>query len=363
MTVRKILELIDEVKKQIGVGYFITKLKDYQTTIQSNSNNIILLKEILDKVINDIDILIENSVPETISKLFVDKITPFEFEKFRKQLLDIRDKSTTNHSQLYNAFINVLNLMIEKMNSNMDELDRISKVIQPFKSKDFTNIQENDNAILALIFNNENSFNNLKSFSFELKNWDKGLFLYQQIISDETPKAFEIIEVDNGSVEVVLNLAFDVAEKLIDLFKTGIETYGAYLAYKTLIHERLLNTFKGNKKLIQLEEEREKLLLQNIREAIQEQIKKQVKKGKKQEALEKKIDEVTKLVTEHIVKGNSVKLLSAPTDEEEIQETEKEKEDLYVKSKSDYKKLDAETKELILAEFTTPPPQENYEKE
>lgn len=363
MTVRKILELIDLVKKQIGIDNYLTKLQDYQTTIQNNTNNIVLLKEILDKTIYDLDNLVENSIPEFLEKLLVGQIIPFEFEKFKIQLVDLKNKNYTDYSLLYNELNTILAQMLKKMNSNIAELDIIANVIKPFKTKDFNDIQEADNAIFALIFNNENSFNNLKALSFELKNWDKGLFLYQQIVSDETPKAFEIIEVEQGSVEVILNLAFDVAEKLVDLFKTGLETYGAYLAYKTLIHDKLFATFKDNKQLIKLEEEREKLLLQNVRDAVRNEIKKQVKKGKKQEALEKKIEEVTKLVTEHIIKGNSVKLLSAPDEKEEILEKEKEKEVFYVKSKIDYKKLDQVSKQLLLDEFTTHPPEDNYEKE
>jgi len=363
MTVRKILELIELVKKQIGIDNYLSKLQDYQTTIQNNSSNIVLLKEILDKTIYDLDNLIENSIPESLEKLLVGKIIPFEFENFKKQLFDLKDKNHSDYSQLYSELSNILAQMLEKMNSNIAELDKISKVIEPFKTKDFSDLQEDDNAIFGIIFNNENSINNLKSLSFELKNWDKGLFLYQQIVSNETPKAFEIIEVEQGSVEVILNLAFDVAENLVDLFKTGLETYGAYLAYKTLIHEKLLATFKNNKQLIELEEKREKLLLQNVRDTVRNEIKKQAKKGKKHEALEKKIEEVTKIVTEHIIKGNTVKLLSAPEEKEEVLEKEKEKEIYYIKSKIDYKKLDKATKQLLIKEFTTLPPEENYEKE
>lgn len=363
MTVRKILELIISVKKQIGIDNYITKLQDYQTTIQNNSSNIVLLKEILDKTIYDLDNLIENLVPESLEKLLVGKITPFEFEKFKKQLIALKEKNHTDYSQLYSELINILAQMLEEMNSNIVELDKISKVIEPFQTKDFNDIQKDNNAIFAIIFNNESSFNNLKSLSFELKNWDKGLFLYQQIVSDETPKAFEIIEVEQGSVEVILNLAFDVAENLVDLFKVGMETYAAYLTYKTLIHDKLFATFKNNKKLLALEDEREILLLQNVKDVIRNEIKKQSKKAKKHEALDKKIEEVTKLVTEHIIKGNSVKLLSSPEEKEEVLEKEKEKEIHYVKSRADYKKLDEAAKQLLLEEFTTLPPEENYEKE
>jgi hypothetical protein len=363
MTVRKIIELIELVKNKIGNENYISKLQDYQSTIQNNSSNIVLLKELLEKSIFDIEDLMEESVPELLNKLLVGKIVPFEFEKYHKQLIGLMEKNHSDYSTLYNELTSIFSQMIEKITQNLTEIENIKKVINPFQTKDFEELQAEDNAIFAIIFNNENSFNNLKSLSFELKNWDRGLFLYQQIISDETPKAFEIIEVEQGSVEVVINLVFDVAEKLVDLFKTGLETYGAYLAYKTLIHEKLFDTFKGNKELILLEEKREKLLLENVKKSVKEEIKKQIKKGKKQEAIDKKIDEVTRLITDHIIKGNTVKLLSAPEEKEEIIEKEKEKEKLFIKSKIDYKKLDAITKQLLLEEFTTLPPEENYEKE
>ncbi|MEJ7823056.1 MAG: hypothetical protein WKF85_12085 [Chitinophagaceae bacterium] len=77
----------------------------------------------------------------------------------------------------------------------------------------------------------------------------------------------------------------------------------------------------------------------------------------------KNIDVVTKLVTEHIVKGNSVKLLSAPVVKEDVLEKEEKKETFYLRSKVDYKKLDETTKQLLLSDFTTPPPFENYDQE
>jgi hypothetical protein len=363
MTVRKILELIDLVQNQIGINNYLSKLQDYQTTIQNNSSNIVLLKEILDKSIIDITNLTANSIPEFLDKLLVGKIVPFEFEKFKEQLISLKSKNHADYSELYAELTSILAQMLEKINSNIVELNTISKVIEPFNTKDFSDIQKEDNAIFAIVFNNEKSFNNLKSLSFELKNWDKGLFLYQQIVSNETPQAFEILEVEQGSVEVILNLAFDLAENLVDLFKTGLETYAAYLAYKTLIYETLFATFKDNKELIELEEKREKLLLQNVRDTVRNELKKQSKKIKKHEALDKKIDEITKLVTEHIIKGNTVKLLSAPEEKKELLEKEKEKERFYVNSKIDYKKLDEATKQLLIEEFTTHPPIENYESE
>lgn len=363
MTVRKIIERIDFIKDKIGVNNYSTLLQDYLVTIQNNSNNLVLLKELTEKAISDYIRLEEDEIPELLEKVLVHNEKPFTSDDFLKQLVDLRDQNLPDPGNQYNILNSILSQIQSRVNSNIQELDKISQTVKPFLSKDYSQIQTDDNAIFAIVFNNEKSYNNLKLLSFELKNWDKGLFLYQQIISDETPKPFEIVEVDQGSIEVVLNLFFDVGAKLLDLLKVGLEVYAAYLAYKTVVHDSLIKTYRGNEQLIKSEEEREKLLLENVRIAVREELKKQSKKANIQEALEKKIEEVTKLVTEHIIKGNSVKMLSAPEEKEEIFEKEDEKEVFYQKSKLDYKKLDEQTKQLLISEFTTPPQDENYENE
>ncbi|MDI9312801.1 MAG: hypothetical protein QM535_21505 [Limnohabitans sp.] len=363
MTVRKIIELIDFIKDKIGKESFSSKLQDYLVTIQNNNNNLVLLKELTDKLFAEFKNLEKEEIPELLEKVLVNKEKPFTDDTFLKQLTTLKGQNFPDPGSQYNTLNSIITQLQARVNSNIAELDKISITVRPFLSKDYSDLQTETNAIFAIIFNNEQSYNSLKLLSFELKNWDRGLFIYQQIISEETPKPFEIIEIDQGSIEVVLNLIFEVGEKLLDLFKTGFEVYAAYLAYKTVIQETLSKSFRGNEKLIKGEEEMEQLLLENVRIAVREELKKQTKKVKKQEALEKKIDEVTKLVTEHIIKGNSVKLLSAPEEKEEIFEKEEEKEILYVKAKVDYKKLDEATKHLLINEFTTQPQIENYEKE
>lgn len=363
MTVRKIIELIDFIKDKIGDDGYLSLIKDYLVTIQNNSNNLVLLKELTDKSIEDYLRLESDEIPELLEKVLVNTEKPFTSSKFLKQLTDLKANNYADPGSQYNSLNSILSEIQAKVNSNILELDKIELVIQPFLSKDYSELQKNENAVFAIIFNNEKSYNSLKLLSFELKNWDRGLFIYQQIISEESPKPFEIVEIDQGSIEVVLNLLFEVAENLLEVFKVGFEVYGAYLAYKTVVQETLLKSFYGNQKLIKGEEEREKLLLENIKLAVQKELKKQSKKIKKHEALDKKIEEVTKLVTEHIIKGNSVKLLSAPEEKEEVFVKEEEKEHHYIKSKVDYKKLDEETKKLLISQFTTQPQIETYEKE
>ena len=63
------------------------------------------------------------------------------------------------------------------------------------------------------------------------------------------------------------------------------------------------------------------------------------------------------------IKGNSVKLLSAPEEKEEaVFAKEDEKQQLFVTNKINYLKLDEAAKQLLIKEYTTSPPEENYEK-
>ncbi|NHM08341.1 hypothetical protein G4D82_14020 [Flavobacterium sp. CYK-4] len=360
MTIRKIIELIDILKSELGKGKLQTRIQDYKSTIDNNSSNILLLKEIVDKTIDDLLELKNNDVPNALNKILVGKITPFDIEKHKKKLFEILKKNHSDYSIIYNELNTVLTEMIADLNSNLEEIEKIRKIILPFEERDLSEFQGDENAIFALIFKNEKSIDNLKAFSYELKNWDKCLFLYQQVVTDETPKAFEIIEVEQGSIEVIINLSFEVAEKLLDVFTAGMSSYSAYLAYKTIVKENLSKTFNGNSELLELEEKREKLMLQNVKETVRKELKKQAKKDKK-EAQEKKIEEITRLLTEHIIKGNTVKLLSAPEEKEEVFDKENERKTLYNKSLEDYKKLDKATKLFLLENFIKDLPEDDYE--
>ena len=363
MTVRKIIELIDFIKSRIGKDSYSQSLQDYIVTIQGNNSNLVLLKEITDKSIADYRGLVEEQIPEMLNRVLIGGAEPFTSEDYLAQLETLKAQNFPDSGNQYSNLNAILTTLQANVNENIVKLEALRSTIIPFLSKDYRELQEADNAIFAIIFNNDKSFNNLKSLSFELKNWDRGLFVYQQLISEETPKAFEIVEVDQGSIEVVLNLLYTVGEHLLELFRAGFEVYGAYLTYKIIVHDSLLKTYSGNEKLLKLEDEREKLMLENVRLAIRAEIKKQSKKIKKHEAFEKKIDVVTKLVTDHIIKGNSVKLLSAPEEKEIIKEKEKEKEKVFIQNNINYKKLDPSTKQLLIDEFTTKPQEEDYDKE
>ena len=61
-----------------------------------------------------------------------------------------------------------------------------------------------------------------------------------------------LVEIQNGSIDVIFNIDLDVAIDLTEIIKTGLKVYGAYLLYKTKLGKEMISSFMGNKKLIDL---------------------------------------------------------------------------------------------------------------
>lgn len=115
----------------------------------------------------------------------------------------------------------------------------------------------------------------------------------------------------------------------------------------------------GNKKLIASEKERETLLLDNIKESIKTKAIEQHNENLKsknpplKDGATKKADEVAKVITDHIIKGNEVKLLTAPVndEEEEIEVANELREETAV-VRERWKKLNKKDQQLLLDKYT-----------
>lgn len=168
---------------------------------------------------------------------------------------------------------------------------------------------------------------------------------------------------------MIFNIDFDVAVDLTELIKTGLKVYGAYLLYKSKTAKEIIASYVGNKKLIASEKEREKLMLDNIKDSIKLKALEQHKENLKTDSpptktgATKKADEVAKVITDHIIKGNEVKLLTPPEPEEEDKtdmSTELRTETATVRER--WKKLDEKEKQLLLDRYTIKDEKEEEEK-
>lgn len=185
------------------------------------------------------------------------------------------------------------------------------------------------------------------------------LLVYHTLLTSESPDEITLVEIQNGSIDVIFNIDFDVAIDLTELIKTGLKVYGAYLVYKSKTAKEIIASYMGNAKLIKQEEAREKLMLENIKDSItqkiQEQHKDKLKTDKKIEktAIKVKVEEVSSVLTDHIIKGNELKLLTSPeTEDEEEQYLSEElrKETAIVRER--FKKLSPEDKQLLLESYS-----------
>ncbi len=165
-------------------------------------------------------------------------------------------------------------------------------------------------------FRDKKTITSLKEFSKIIGLWNRTIPIYHQLLSSSSPEDIELVEIQNGSIDLVINLNFDIAINLIQVIRIGVECYLAYLSYKKLI-KPIQSKYFGNKKLLDGEAEREKELLNNILVAITDTIKDQHELARKNDKKiddksDKKIQQVANLLTTHIIRGNDVKLLSVP---------------------------------------------------
>jgi hypothetical protein len=114
----------------------------------------------------------------------------------------------------------------------------------------------------------------------------------------------------------------------------------------------------GNKKLIKGEEDREILMLDNIKESMKtkalEQHQEKLKEDEKIEtiSIEKKIEEVCSVLTDHIIKGNEMKLLTAPPNQKKNKNIVKELREETTIVRERFNELNEEDKQLLLDKYS-----------
>ena len=139
-------------------------------------------------------------------------------------------------------------------------------------------------------------------------------------------------------------------------------TFGSYMAYKLKLKQEIMDIYDDNSELKQLEEHKEKLMLSHIKEKIKIKIKEQHEKHLLKNgsidttSIDKKIDNVSSLITEHSIKGNEFKLLSTIGENEEENEEEQMKKELRIataKVKLGYAELSESDKQLMIGMYET----------
>jgi hypothetical protein len=318
MNIEILQEHINTFAREVIDTGFKRDLDDYKQSLPAAQSNIVAQREIAGKVQEILENIYSGDLPQGLKAiLLMEENAPFTETPYNEMLGTLIENTEIQQEEFFQQLTGFLNKLRGQVRKNNKELDEIQDFIAPYISEDVKRIAKDHFAIVAIIFNEHQTITNLKQFTKTLSVWNRVLSIYHQLIKSESPEDVEIVEIQNGSIEFVVNLNIGVALDLVKLFTVGFKVFAAYLAYKEMI-KPIVDSYYGNKKLLTQENEREKLLLENIGTAIKGQVDKQHKKAKKKDgkvdttAVAKKVEQVVNLIASHIINGNDLKLLALP---------------------------------------------------
>ena len=359
MNIESLISKIQLFEDLIIKSGFRRDVQDFIQTIQQAQNrNLVFMKDlstkVKEKLIESENYGLENELTYVLrdSKPFTELNTLEKLEK-----LDADTEIDGN--SYFSSFNQILNQLLQKIDENNSELDSVSNIFEKYISKQSEYESDQEQAIISLIFKDLKTTSTLKEFSRALNRWNRMLIVYHTLLSSESPDEISLIEIQNGSIDVIFNIDFDIAIDLTELIKSGLKVYGAYLLYKSKTAKEIIASYMGNQKLIKQEKEREKLMLDNIKDSVSQKVLEQHKvKLKSDKKIEKtsikvKVEEVSSVITDHIIKGNELKLLTPPETEEEGEKDladELRAETATVRER--YKKLNAKEKQMLLDKYT-----------
>lgn len=316
MNINTLKDYIEQFNFEIIDSGFKRDLQDYVNSLPNNQNNIVVLREVATNILEKLNEIFNSDLPENLGMLLVEKVNPFTVSSYNAKFEELIQDNEIEQLNFYEKLNQLLAQLNNEIQENISEIDKIQKFIDPYLDMQDELLTPDQKAIISIIFKNKKTITDLKEFTNNLQNWHKTLPIYHQILSSSSPVDIEIVNVQNGSIDLLVNLNIDLAIKLVDIFEIGFKTFLTYLTYKKML-KPIVEGYMGNKKLIKGEKARENELINNIGGAIRHKIFAQHKEALKRDKKilknsNKMIDEVVKLVTSHILKGNDFKLLALP---------------------------------------------------
>jgi len=359
MNVFTLKECVQTYKKEVINSGLQRDLQDYVTTIAQSAGNSEILRNIGTKIEKTLKRFQDDGVAAEIEKLLPTQIQSSIFVLSELTRIEALNNDPQLQIQQYHQQItNIINELNTKCQNTTKAINKIEEFIQPYVASTSTRESESGMGMISLIFKDSDTTKKLSSFSKEIDGWRKVLPIYSNLITNKSPHDIEIVNVQNGSIDVILNLDVDVAINLAELFGMAVKGFAAFLAYKTA-NRKIEAAIKGNNRYQEIENEKQGLLLENIRDSVKrlanEQVKKEGESEKKIEAMDKKIDMITSAVANHVIKGNEIKLVSYDKsfvqDEVELVNREERTKESLVEASRDYKLLDSETKQKLLTQY------------
>jgi len=359
MNIEVLQDHINAFLREVVDSGFKRDLDDYTSSLPASQNNIVVLREIAGKVLLVLTRVYEGDLPESLAHLLPrQEMRPFTEVRHDSTLRELTQNTQITQQEFFNQLSQFLNQLKKQIQQNLTEISKIRDFLSPYVAANEVQRAEQDVATIVISYKEFNTISKLGQLTKTLAAWNRALPVYQQLITSESPEDITIVGVQNGSIDLVINLNTDVAINLAEVFKVGFQCYVAYLSYKGLI-KPIIGTYRGNPKLLKGEEEREGELLENIRIAVHSEVIAQHKAAKKADkaiqgtSIEKKAEEITRLVTSHIVKGNDIKLLEVPEKDgiEASATLPDELRDCSIMARSKMRELPAKEMNKLLAKY------------
>lgn len=355
MNIETISEYVKLFESEIIESGFRRDVQDYLNSLPNNQNNIVALREIADKVSTKLNDIYSGDLPIALLKILPKAShKPFTTTDFANNMNEIINDTEIEQQRFYSKLQQILTQLNQKIQENKEEIDILKKFIEPYTKLEAVRIATENEAIISVILKDHKTITNLPEFTKNINAWNRILPVYHQVLTSQSPKDIQIVEVQNSSIDFIFSIDVDIALNLVELFKVGFKCYAAYLSYKKIIAP-ITDAYFGNQKLLKGEKAREDELLNNIAIAITSKIEEQHKLALKNDPkidknIEKKVEQITNLVTSHIIKGNDVKLLAFSTKEDETPEQKIEKE-------HSKKELEIKSREVRIAIKELPQPE------
>jgi hypothetical protein len=253
MNIEALYDNIRQFEKEVVESGFLRDVSDYSTSLPNNQSNIVGLRDMADNLLTGLTRIYDSGLPSALRMLFPsEKPIPFTDTDYKELLSVLLENKEIEVNDFFNQFTQLINQLNSSLQSNLGEVNRLKDIFIPYVDKRIQEISAENKAIISLLFHDIETTSKLEVLSESLRRWNRNLLLYHQVLSSTSPSDIEIISVQNGSIDVILNIDLNIALNLVDLFKVAMSCYLGYLSYKTLI-KPITDTFFGNKKLIEQE--------------------------------------------------------------------------------------------------------------
>ena len=229
MNINSMIMKIKSFNGYIVDSGFFRDIQEFLKTISQpqNNQNIVLLRDITNKVLSHLNVIINSDVPNDLKLLLpMPNIELFSPEKHLEALNELVTDAQIDTAQFYAKLNKILTNIKNQLTSNQAELNKLQTVLMPYYEKDK---EISEKAVISFIFKDADTISNLKRFAQILERWNRTLHIYHQLTSSKKPKDVELVNIQNGSLDVILNIDLDIALNLTKIIKFGFLAFGGYL--------------------------------------------------------------------------------------------------------------------------------------